>query len=1215
MKVGDKTFTPTSAEGCTPVPDQGMPTEGTASACTTLKFTIPTGTFPEGDYKVVVENPSPANCNSMETVTLHVAPPPAITSIMPIGVCDTQGDQTVALTGTGFLQVGMNLPTVTIGNMPFKATMASGCTKVMGMFTEGDVEECTGLTVVVPKGTFKSGSYPVTVQNPDPAGCKTDGMIMLTVEDPPVVTSVVPATMCAGGGNFKIAGSGFLQGATVSLQAMGKPTLKSDMTTVNATGTEIDAHVDGPGNPGDVYDLVVDNGDGCTDIPPHQKVTITAGPIAFFADPDVVYNGINTRVTVYATTIMAPLPANAVEIVPTGQAAPITDLTFAPSPGHPNRIQAIVPVGQAAGVYDLILNDATGCPTKLTAAITVTSTLDVTLKAVVPTFGYTGTETDVTIQRDTAAPAPGDKPFVATPRVFLNPSNPQPNDVAIQLQSVSFTSADQLTAIVPRNQPAHLYDLVVVNPDGTVGLLSNAFTVQSVAPATISTVTPSSIVDATGQVVTVAGKDFSASKISLTCKDAMGNAVPAPMVAQGAITCDAQQNCTQKATIDGSALPVGSICVLRITNGDGSFFDYSAIGVTNASLNLPGTHAGSSLNVGRRALVAASGNATAAARYIYAVGGDGGMAMANAPFNSVEVAPVDPFGNFGAWVTQKPTLTTPRAFSGGVSVGRYIYVLGGTDGTNALNTGERARILDPTEVPAERGRVSHLPDSDGQRQVGRRGAPRHGGREHDEVHGRRERGARRREGGPARQHRQLVHAAGHGQGPQGPGGRRGARSGRPEQALRLRPHGPGRGRRGARQLRVPERHGAGERPPDRRHLDDRSAAVRHGPLAAQRVGRGHHGVLHDRGAQHVRLHRRRRAREWHADWQGGGRARARGRRSRRHGRHAQGLLVHGRGLRRLRRERPALRLRRRGRRALERRQERAARRASAHPEQQLLELGGHHPRRRALPHGQHRAERVHLPDWRPDGRQRREQDHRSGDLVKRSKTMSRIASSLAALLAVASLAGAASAADPAAPGPAAPAPDSAKPADAPKSDRGAFVAAGKIGGIAPFDGLGPFVIGGLEVGYIAPWLNRSLALYVDVSYTVPQKTGTGSNDPRVDNNGAYNWTLTQKELTVLPHLVYRLTKLGRFVPYIGVGPRLYFLESITEGTVGSQTILQTKERSMKVGLGVPLGGEFKIGPGAILAEFLFEYGPLDHSLTGNSNTAGGSLQVGYRLML
>jgi hypothetical protein len=379
--------------------------------------------------------------------------------------------------------------------------------------------------------------------------------------------------------------------------------------------------------------------------------------------------------------------------------APVTTLTANPVPGHPNRVQVVIPEAQPPGAYDLQLDDATGCSTILPSAITVTSTLSLALQAVIPPFGFNAEETSVNILRNKTPPAGMTAPFVATPRVFLNPTNPLPTDIAIQVQSVSFVDQDTLTAVVPKNQPVHAYDLIVVNPDGTVGYLASAFTVQSVAPPKISTVTPSSIVGATGQLVTVAGQSFNTSKVTLSCVDSMGAALPAPPVVSGADACGAG-GCTQTATIDGSALPTGAICVLRETNADGSYFDFSAIGVTNSSLNLPGTHAGTDLNVGRRAPVAAAGNATPSSRFIYAVGGDPGAAMASMPFSSTEFASVDLFGKMGAWQLQPASaLGTPRSFAASTTVGRYIYVAGGSDGATALSSAERAMILSPSEVP------------------------------------------------------------------------------------------------------------------------------------------------------------------------------------------------------------------------------------------------------------------------------------------------------------------------------------------------------------------------------------------------------------------------------------------------------------------------------------------------------------------------------------
>jgi hypothetical protein len=699
VHVADKDFPATKVDGCAPVP--GKHAEGDVKSCSSVTFILPKGTLPPGTHAVSLTNPAPASCASSDALSITIVPPPVVAAVTPTPICDAQGDQTMTVTGSGFLRVGTTLPTVMIGTLALTPTTAIGCAAVPGTFAEGDVQECTGLTVVIAKGALLPGDYPVVVTNPPPAACLSLEAVTLHVDAPPVVDSVAPATLCTGGGAINVSGSGFLPATTVSLESAGLPTLTSASTMVNPAGTQVTATFGGGTMVGSVYDVIVSSGDGCTDVAPHKQVTIVPGPIAFFADPEVVFNGVNTRVTVYATTLTLPLPANAVSIVPAGQVAPVTTLTWTAVPNHPNRVQVVVPKGQAPGVYDLIMNDATGCQTVLPNAVTVTADLTVTIKSIVPPFGFTGTETSVNILRDKAAPAPGNKPFVATPRLFLNPSNPQASDIAIQVESVSFVDDATLAAIVPKNEPAHVYDLIVVNPDGSVGLLPDAFTVQSVPPPTVATVVPSSIVNATGQVVKVTGKNFSGSTVTLACVDANGNPLAAPPATFGVEVCDAAQNCTQSATINGSSLPVGSICVLRSTNADGSFFDFSAIGVTNSSLNLPGTHVGTSLNVGRRALIASAGNATPSARFIYAIGGDGGAALANAPFTSTEVASVDLFGNMGAWKLQPASpLGAPRSFAASATVGRYIYVAGGSDGATSIATAERAMILNPQEVPS-----------------------------------------------------------------------------------------------------------------------------------------------------------------------------------------------------------------------------------------------------------------------------------------------------------------------------------------------------------------------------------------------------------------------------------------------------------------------------------------------------------------------------------
>ena len=146
------------------------------SACTSITFVIPKASLTEGDYDVVVTNPPPADCKSLEAVKLHVAPPPTIANVKPVEICDAQNLQVVTVNGSGFLEIGTTLPSVTIGTSSLVPTSATGCTPVAGTFVEGAVQTCTGLVVTVPMGTFTAGSYPLTVKNPDPAGCSSTDM-------------------------------------------------------------------------------------------------------------------------------------------------------------------------------------------------------------------------------------------------------------------------------------------------------------------------------------------------------------------------------------------------------------------------------------------------------------------------------------------------------------------------------------------------------------------------------------------------------------------------------------------------------------------------------------------------------------------------------------------------------------------------------------------------------------------------------------------------------------------------------------------------------------------------------------------------------------------------------------------------------------------------------------------------------------------------------
>lgn len=670
---------------------------------------VPADALPAAVWSVTVTNPDGTSAASLAS-NLAIVPPPLVATVAPAAICDDQDDQIVVVTGSNFLVHDGHTPSVTIGTgagaHTYVATVsAADCAAVPGTFTETGVALCTAITITIPQGDFVVTAVtelPVVVTNPPPADCASSSTpVTITLEPPPRVDSVVPATVCQGGSTLTVNGANFLPGAHVSL-ACGATRVDAAAVSVAAGGTQLTATFGGGATPGTACDVIVTNPDGCEDRPlPHETVTVVSGPVVFFVDPEVVYSGINTRITVYATTITQPLSANAVQIVPAGMMAPVTTLVFNPVAGHPNRLQAIVPLGQPVGRYDLRLSDATGCHSVLPDAIRVTDTTTVTIRNVSPPFGGTAADTAIQLFRNPTAPPPGDRPFVATPRVYLNPTMPMPTDVAVEVQSVAFLDGDRITGVVPAGTPAHAYDVVLVNPDGTVGLLPssvmNGYTETAAPPPEIDVATPASIVGASGQVVTLTGRNFAVGDtVGLRCVDGGGAPLPAPAVTSAAPACAAGA-CTQVVTINASTLPAGSVCVVRVTNPDTAFGELSAIGVTNSSLNLNAPHAGPMLTVGRRALVAAAGNATATSRFVYAVGGDSGAVTG--ALASVEYAPVDPFGTIGAFAVQPYPLGAPRTLAAAVTIGRYIYVVGGNAGAGAVATAERGLILSPRETP------------------------------------------------------------------------------------------------------------------------------------------------------------------------------------------------------------------------------------------------------------------------------------------------------------------------------------------------------------------------------------------------------------------------------------------------------------------------------------------------------------------------------------
>jgi hypothetical protein len=85
------------------------------------------------------------------------------------------------------------------------------------------------------------------------------------------------------------------------------------------------------------------------------------------------------------------------------------------------------------------------------------------------------------------------------------------------------------------------------------------------------------------------------------------------------------------------------------------------------------------------------------ARFVYAVGGDNGLD--NKPYASVEAAATGLDGTLGGFATLAQQLPKALSFLSVVNVGRFLYAVGGFDGTAAVKDVYRAELLDPLNAP------------------------------------------------------------------------------------------------------------------------------------------------------------------------------------------------------------------------------------------------------------------------------------------------------------------------------------------------------------------------------------------------------------------------------------------------------------------------------------------------------------------------------------
>lgn len=155
-----------------------------------------------------------------------------------------------------------------------------------------------------------------------------------------------------------------------------------------------------------------------------------------------------------------------------------------------------------------------------------------------------------------------------------------------------------------------------------------------------------------------------------------------------------------------------------------------------------------------------------------------------------------------------------------------------------------------------------------------------------------------------------------------------------------------------------------------------------------------------------------------------------------------------------------------------------------------------------------------------------------------------------------------------------------------------------------------------ELGVLLPVADKRLAIVLDGNYAAPGSDGS-HEDPRIgESGGTWSYDTTTQQLFLSLGPVFRFMPPGEsFVPYVGLFGRYYMLKTTVNGDGNGEPFGENEETSGEFGFAAALGGELRLGPGAVLAEISLGYAPLGHRITGDVSTGALGIQLGYRLFL
>jgi len=160
----------------------------------------------------------------------------------------------------------------------------------------------------------------------------------------------------------------------------------------------------------------------------------------------------------------------------------------------------------------------------------------------------------------------------------------------------------------------------------------------------------------------------------------------------------------------------------------------------------------------------------------------------------------------------------------------------------------------------------------------------------------------------------------------------------------------------------------------------------------------------------------------------------------------------------------------------------------------------------------------------------------------------------------------------------------------------------------PFTSLQTAPVVAIGFGIIPPIKKQRFSVATDFSFTWPKYDGSGSDDIV----GDYNYTNRVFVLKTGLNFVFRFAKLDRrFSPYIAAGPIFQYLRTVQTTSLSKYS---NSQQSLKFGAEGILGASYRLGIGSVVLDIRYAVTKLTHRLTGDTNTGGLGVCVGYQFI-